>query len=74
MQTRKEWLEIWNGNPSFNFTWQPTSHPVNFERLRQNSVYKQVVNHFERHEEITTKSKLFKNMKEYCKVFKQKID
>ena len=46
----------------FHLRWAPTSKSINFERLATN-LFVQMVNHYEGHNEITTKNKLFKNIK-----------
>lgn len=59
----------WEDTPSydslFNFKWQPFSNGLKFNQI---STYgqKQLVNHIEGHESITTKDQLFLNMKSYC--------
>ena len=49
----------------FNFKWKPFSNGINFERLGKFG-YKQLVNHIEGHQALTTKDQLFFNMKAYC--------
>ena len=49
----------------FNFKWKPTSHGINYERLSKFG-FKQLVNHIEGHESLTTKDNLFFNLKAHC--------
>ena len=49
----------------FNFKWKPFSHNINYERLGKFG-YKQLVNHVEGHQALTTKDQLFFNIKAYC--------
>ena len=51
-------------NTTFDFKWVAWSKQIRFEFLGQNNI--QLVNHFEFHNEISTKDLLFKNMLEYC--------
>ena len=48
----------------FHLRWSPTSRGINFDRLSTN-LFTQVVNHYEGHAEITTKNKLFKNIRNW---------
>jgi hypothetical protein len=48
----------------FHLRWAPTSFKINFDRM-SNSLFTQMVNHFEGHAEITTKNKLFKNITKF---------
>ena len=58
------WVEMGNNQQShYHFRWAPVSRQINFERLSLN--FGQMVNHFENHQEITTKNELFKNLKQY---------
>ena len=54
------WKEVPNFNTSSQFKWQPFSKGIHFDQLSLSQ--KQIVNHFEFHEEITTKNLLFKNL------------
>ena len=59
------WTELSSSAHSstpFHFRWSPLSKWVNFERLSTNSNC-QMVNHYEKHGEITTKNQLYKNLK-----------
>ena len=58
------WQES-NAPHLFNFKWKPFSNGINFERLGKFG-YKQLVNHIEGHQALTTKNQLFFNMKAYC--------
>ena len=49
----------------------PTNYGIKFERLNGGlNGIKQVVNHFEQHKEISTKSGLIKNLQIYCETNK----
>lgn len=69
-------MDYWKEAPFissvFHFKWQPFSKGIRFEQLSLSQ--KQMVNHLEYHEEITTKDNLFKNLFIYsesrrCNIF-----
>ena len=64
MERRPGWEEISDFSTIFNFKWQPISRGIKFDMLSTNG-QRQIVNHFENHSEITTKDKLFMNLREY---------
>ena len=64
------WREVPCFDSSFHFRWHPFSKGIRFEQLSLSQ--KQMVNHFEFHDEITTKDKLYKNLLEYS--HKNKVD
>lgn len=64
MERRPDWEEISDFSTIFNFKWQPISRGIKFDMLSTNG-QRQIVNHFENHPEITTKDKLFMNLREY---------
>ncbi|EGR34832.1 hypothetical protein IMG5_000600 [Ichthyophthirius multifiliis] len=67
MQKRKGWVEIQYGSTMFvNLKWQQSSRGYQYNRLVLNNNYKQLVNHFEFHQEITEKHNLIKNLTSYC--------
>jgi len=66
MIKRYWWKESTNGVA--NFTWQPTSNCIAFNGLEKHKNFKQMVNHFEGHSAITTKTGLIKNLSIYCEV------
>ena len=70
MKNRQGWEETADFNTMFNFRWQQTSFGIKFGQLSMNGK-KQMVNHFEHHDSITTKDNLFKNLSEFLdtKVF-----
>lgn len=45
-----------------NLKWQQTSRGYKYDRLVENTNYKQMVNHFEHHREISNKQYLIKNL------------
>jgi len=53
-----------------HFAWHQSSKRHNYELLVKNVRGKahKIVNHFEFHHEITTKSGLLRNLSEYCDV------
>jgi len=65
------WKEVPCFNSSFHFKWQPFSKGIYFDQLSISQ--RQMVNHFECHEEITTKNLLFKNLLEYTEKSKLNI-
>jgi len=67
--TRPYWKEVVNSSSAFNFKWQPTDQGINFETLRLLK-QKQMINHVEGKEEITTKDGLLKNLLAYCELNK----
>ncbi|EAR91279.1 tubulin-tyrosine ligase family protein (macronuclear) [Tetrahymena thermophila SB210] len=69
LETRVLLQEVDEVCPEVNFEWHPFSRPIQFSKLGTKGeiqLTKKVVNHFEYHHEITTKSNLVKNMKNYC--------
>lgn len=52
-----------------HFKWQQNTKEFKYDRLNSNALYKQMVNHFEFHREISTKAGLFKNLRFFCEVF-----
>jgi hypothetical protein len=49
----------------FSFKWKPTSHGLLYDRLSKLG-FKQLVNHIEGHQALTTKDELFFNLKAHC--------
>ena len=71
MQKREGWFEVPCTDPSFHFKWMPVSHPLKFEQLNNPNINqhpdkRQIVNHLEKHGNLSEKSKLFLNMLEYA--------
>lgn len=62
------WRETNQIKGVIHFKWQQNTREFKYERLNSNALYKQIVNHFEFHREISTKAGLFKNLKTYCEV------
>ena len=58
------WEETTSTN-LFNFKWKPFSYGLNYEKLSKFG-FKQLVNHIEGHQSLTTKDELFFNLKTYC--------
>lgn len=52
----------------YNFKWKPTSQGINFDIISKHGI-KQVVNHVQGHEELTTKDRLFINMRNFFETF-----
>jgi hypothetical protein len=65
------WEEVQNSH-LINFRWKPTSYGINFERLSKFG-NKQLVNHLQGHESLTTKDQLFFNMKQYYESHKKNV-
>ena len=59
------WEETPNYDSLFNFKWQPTSYGMKYDQISTYGL-KQLVNHIEGHESITTKDQIFINLKAYC--------
>lgn len=62
------WRESGKSKGVIHFRWEQGNRDFNYERLNANALYKQMVNHFEFHSEISTKSGLVKNLRPYCEV------
>lgn len=62
------WRETNQIKGVIHFKWQQNTKEFKYERLNSNALYKQIVNHFEFHREISTKAGLFKNLKVFCEV------
>jgi hypothetical protein len=59
LETRENWSELPSGISSlFTFKWTPFSRALNFEALGSYG-QKQMVNHFEKHGQITAKDQLY---------------
>ncbi len=60
---------LWEETPSydslFNFKWYPTSYGLKYDQISTYGL-KQLVNHIEGHETLTTKDQLFTNLKSFC--------
>ena len=48
----------------FNFKWKPTSGGIHYDVISKHGL-KQLVNHVQGHQEMTTKDRLFINLKTY---------
>eukprot|EP00347_Sterkiella_histriomuscorum_P014963 403358833 len=60
-----QWEETSNYDSLFNFKWQPFSSGLKYDFLSKYGL-KQMVNHIQGHENLTTKDLIFSNMKQYC--------
>ncbi len=69
---KANWVEVSSTNTLFNFKWAPLSKGLRFDQLTTHG-QKQLVNHFERHSEISQKDKLFMNMQKYCEAQKLNV-
>ncbi|CAD8142867.1 unnamed protein product [Paramecium octaurelia] len=74
MSKRLQWKET-NDSSSMlvNFKWQQSERGYRYERLIVSQNYKQLVNHFEHHKEISNKSYLIKNLSQYCEKHKLNV-
>ena len=54
----------------FNFKWKPTSSGLKFDMISKHGL-KQLVNHVQGHQAITTKDRLFLNLKQHYEMQKQ---
>jgi hypothetical protein len=59
------WEETTAYDSLYNFKWQPFSNGIKFDQISTYGV-RQLVNHIEGHEHITTKDLLFINFRAYC--------
>ncbi|EGR27473.1 tubulin-tyrosine ligase family protein, putative [Ichthyophthirius multifiliis] len=67
LQKRSWWSECTDKTSFFiNFKWQQSSIGYKFDKLTDQNQFKQVVNHFEFHKEITNKQNLIKNLIQFC--------
>ncbi|KAL4443142.1 hypothetical protein ABPG74_002209 [Tetrahymena malaccensis] len=74
MLKREGWVETKDPTTMFvNFKWQQTTRGYKYEKLVENTSYKQVVNHFEFHKEITNKQYLVKNLMSFAESMKQNV-
>lgn len=63
MSTRKQWEEIVdNKSLLLSFKWQQTNRGYVYECGSMKRSYRQILNHFEYHQEISNKEYLFKNV------------
>ncbi|CAD8135286.1 unnamed protein product [Paramecium octaurelia] len=74
MSKRTQWKETTDSSSMFvNFKWQQSERGYRYERLIVSQNYKQLVNHFEHHREISNKSYLIKNLSQYCEKHKLNV-
>ena len=55
----------------FNFKWKPVSNGINFDLIGKHGL-KQLVNHIKGHSELTTKDRLFTNLRDHFSQIKRK--
>ena len=67
----EQWQELPYFDTSFQFKWQPVSKGIRFDQLSLSQ--KQIIKHFEFHNEISTKDKLFYNFFAYSQKKKIKV-
>ena len=73
LKRREHWSELNDKSTSlFNFKWAPNSKQCNYELLSING-QKNIVNHFENHENLTSKDGLFISMHKYCESIRQNV-
>jgi len=66
LESRDHWSELGEKYLTlFNFKWAPISRLCNFDQLSIHG-QKKLVNHFERHDYLSTKDGLFNSMVRYC--------
>lgn len=69
MKKRYWWKELHESSSVFQFAWHQSSKKHNYDNLvRTPNKIKRIVNHFEFHAEITTKSGLLRNLSALCEV------
>lgn len=67
------WQEVPLNTNIFNFKWHQNNRSYQYEKLNLNSNFKQLVNHFEYHKEISSKTGLIKNLAYYCEQNKMNL-
>ena len=72
LESRPWWIELIGVTSNFNFKWQPFSLGIRYDLLNTIGC-KQVVNHFEFHSELTSKSGLFLNLQTYSEMNKENV-
>lgn len=74
MAGRPWWKETSESNTMLvNFKWQQSNRGYRYERLIISQNYKQLVNHFEHHREISNKQYLLQNLTNYCENHKLNV-
>ena len=72
LSTRAGWEETNSSNSLFAFKWVQVSRQLNFEILRDKA-YRKLGNHIPAHSEITTKNRLFLNLKQLASDYKLNV-
>jgi hypothetical protein len=67
MEKRDWWVETHPFSSLYNFKWKPDSNGIRFDQLSSQTT-KQVVNHYEYHNQLSAKDFLFKNLRLYAEV------
>ena len=72
---KRPWLVETTQPYNFHIRWKPTSKDIPFSSLTNlNSLKKSLVNHLENHKELTIKTRLYNNLKQFCQKKNIKID
>lgn len=72
LTTRSWWVELTGLSSGFSFKWQPFAGGTRFDLLGVGQG-RQLVNHFEFHCELSSKSKLFLNLQAYAEMNKENV-
>ena len=67
------WQEVSSPAPFSHFKWQQNNKNYQYDRLNLNANFKQILNHFEFHKEISSKASLVKNLAFYCEQNKSNL-
>lgn len=68
LSQRIGWCEsAQNAFASVHFQWSDISQRVKFDRMRHTAQQRQLVNHFEGHKELSSKTRLLKNLSNICR-------
>lgn len=69
MKKRHWWRELNENSSLYHFAWHQSGRKHNYDNLvKTPNKINRIVNHFEYHAEITTKSGLLRNLAAYCEV------
>lgn len=71
MSTRKNWQQVTDSKQlNISFKWQQSNRGYNYDLSTSKKGFRQVLNHFQYHQEISNKEYLFKNLLQYCELLK----
>ena len=74
MSHRSNWVEHEDSKYMFiNFRWQQTNRGYRYENCVESKVFKQALNHFEFHNELSNKEYMLCNLTEWCEHTKRNV-